>query len=88
MDINAVLIYIVALAVGFIGFVQIYWSIRNARFRGPGFTAGTIVVWGAIVIALAWAVIKFTAYYTPFAMGYISAAGLLMVTQMIRVAKK
>lgn len=88
MDILAVLVFLLALAVGFIGFVQIYWSIKTARRRGPGFTAGTIIVWGAIVIAVAWAIIRYTSYYTPFAMGYISAAGLLLVTQMIRVAKK
>lgn len=88
MDIKAVLVAILAIAVGFIGFVQIYWSIKNAAKRGPGYTAGTIIVWGAIVIGVAYAVIRYTPYYTPFAVGYIIAAGILLITQMIRVSDK
>lgn len=88
MDISAVLVFIVALAFGFIGFVQIYWSIKNAARRGSGFTFGTVLVWGAILAGLAYAIIRFTPYYTPLAMGYVVAAGILLVTQMIRVSDK
>jgi len=85
MDITSILVFLLALAVGFIGFVQIYWSIKKAKQRGAGFTAGTIIVWGAILIAAAWAIAKYTAYFNPFSIGYLVAAAVLLITQAIRV---
>jgi len=67
----------ISYAVGTFGFCQIIGSFQQARVRGPGMTAFTVILWAAILIAVCFVVHRwFLAYRIAYYIG--TALSLLM----------